>query len=154
MTTSDVAARRYRRAAISANPGCCAFLRGVKRVRHPERLGLHVRVVLGNTVALGPGKADLLQGIAETGSIAASGRRMGMSYKRAWMLVEAMNSMFAGPLVDAAKGGAGGGGAALTPLGDRMLVAYRRLEAAATKAGAAELAAMRRAVPRRRDGEA
>ncbi|MGH7156097.1 MAG: winged helix-turn-helix domain-containing protein, partial [Acetobacteraceae bacterium] len=76
-------------------------------MRHPDRLGLHLRVVLGGRVALGPGKAELLDGIAETGSIAAAGRRMGMSYKRAWLLVEEMNAMFADPLVNTAKGGAG-----------------------------------------------
>ncbi|MDE2005423.1 MAG: LysR family transcriptional regulator [Rhodospirillales bacterium] len=118
----------------------------MKRVRHPDRLGLHLRVVLGAEVAMGPGKAELLEGIAATGSIAAAGRRMGMSYKRAWLLVEAMNAMFAAPLVDAAKGGAGGGGAALTPLGARMLAAYRTLEAEAAERGAAELEAMRTAL--------
>jgi molybdate transport system regulatory protein len=107
----------------------------MKRVRH-----------LDGAVAMGPGKVELLEGIAETGSIAAAGRRMGMSYKRAWLLVEAMNAMFVGPLVGAAKGGAGGGGAALTPLGQRMLKAYRGLESAANKAGARELTAMRRAL--------
>lgn len=120
----------------------------MKRVRHPDRLGLHVRVVLGHAVALGPGKADLLEGIAQTGSIAAAGRRMGMSYKRAWMLVDAMNTMFRTPLVDAAKGGSGGGGAALTPLGTRMLDAYRRLESATARAGVREIAAMRQALRR------
>ena len=118
----------------------------MRKLRHPERLGLHLRVVLGAEVAIGPGKADLLQGVAETGSIAAAGRRLGMSYKRAWSLVEAMNAMFAEPLVEAAKGGAGGGGAALSPLGSAMLAAYRQLEAAAETAGAAELEAMRAAM--------
>jgi molybdate transport system regulatory protein len=115
----------------------------VKRVRHPERLGLHLRV----------GKAELLEGIKEIGSIAAAGRRMGMSYKRAWLLVEAMNTMFASPLVDAATGGPGGGGAALTPLGARLLDAYRRLEAAAARAGAAELALMGRSIQHARARE-
>jgi molybdate transport system regulatory protein len=115
-------------------------------VRHPNRLGLHVRVVLEGAVAMGPGKVELLEGIVETGSIAAAGRRMGMSYKRAWLLVEEMNAIFAGPLVDAAKGGPGGGGATLTPLGQRMLAAYRGLEAAAARAGARELAVMQRAL--------
>lgn len=110
--------------------------------------------MLGTDVALGPGKADLLEAIAETGSIAAAGRRMRMSYKRAWMLTEAMNQMFAKPLVDAAKGGAHGGGAALTPLGQRMLEAYRRLESHATAAGAAELTAIRRALSLHRGDEA
>jgi molybdate transport system regulatory protein len=110
------------------------------KLRHPERPGLHLRVVVGGGIAMGPGRAELLEGIRETGSIAAAGRRMGMSYKRAWGLVEAMNGDFAAPLVDAAKGGAGGGGAALTSLGTDILAAYRRLEEAAAQAGAAELA--------------
>ena len=120
----------------------------MRRVRHPDRVGLHVRVVLGGEVALGPGKAELLEGIAETGSIAAAGRRMGMSYKRAWTLVEAMNAMFAAPLVDAVKGGAGGGGASLTPLGSRILAAYRTVEERAAAACAAELATMQHALRR------
>ncbi|MGH7155481.1 MAG: winged helix-turn-helix domain-containing protein, partial [Acetobacteraceae bacterium] len=81
--------------------------------------------------------------------IAAAGRRMGMSYTRAWLLVEDMNAMFAEPLVNTAKGGAGGGGAALTRQGQRMLATYRRLEATAAKAGAAELAVLRQAIPQR-----
>ncbi|HUA76174.1 MAG TPA: LysR family transcriptional regulator [Acetobacteraceae bacterium] len=121
-----------------------------ERVRHPDRLGLHLRVVLrdpaGRSVAFGPGKADLLEAIAETGSIAAAGRRLGMSYKRAWGLVEALNAMFRAPLVDAAKGGAGGGGAALTRLGEEILAAYRALVAESSRAGAAPLAAIREAV--------
>ncbi len=125
----------------------------MRRVRHPERLGLHLRVLLGGAIAIGPGKAELLQGIAESGSIAAAGRRMGMSYKRAWSLTEEMNAMFAGPLVEAAKGGAGGGGAALTPLGARVLAAYRRLENAAAAAGEADLAELQAALraPARRE---
>jgi len=120
----------------------------LRSVRHPDHPGLHIRVVLDGKVAIGPGKADLLDGIAETGSIAAAGRRMGMSYKRAWTLVEAMNTMFAVPLVEAAKGGAGGGGANLTPLGAAMLAAYRRLQARAEDAATAELTAMRDALSR------
>jgi molybdate transport system regulatory protein len=116
---------------------------------HPERLALRLRVVLDGIPAMGPGKADLLAGIRETGSIAAAGRRMGMSYKRAWRLVETMNTTFCAPLVDAAKGGAGGGGAALTPLGERVLDAYRRLEDAARSAGSDALAFLRDALPPR-----
>jgi molybdate transport system regulatory protein len=123
-------------------------MHSMRRLRHPERLGLHLRVVLDGAVTMGPGKVELLEGIAETRSIAAADRRMGMSHKRAWLLlVEEMSTIFAGPLVDAAKGG--GGGRALTPLGQRVLTAYRGLEAAASKAGARELAAMQRALPKR-----
>lgn len=125
----------------------------MRRVRHPDRVGLHLRVVLGGDVVMGPGKAELLEGIAETGSIAAAGRRMGMSYRRAWTLVEEMNGLFRSPLVDAAKGGAGGGGAVLTAEGQRIVAAYRRLEAAAATAGAREVAVMQEAVaPPRGDG--
>ncbi len=116
------------------------------RVRHPDRLGLHLRVVLGQAVAIGPGKAELLRDIAETGSIAAAGRRMCMSYKRAWSLTEEMNAMFAEPLIEAAKGGAGGGGAALTPLGATVLAAYDRLREAATAACEPELAKLQAAL--------
>ena len=66
---------------------------------------------------LGPGKADLLELIAETGSIAAAGRRLGMSYKRAWSLVETLNAMFRDPLVESSRGGATFGGARLTENG-------------------------------------
>jgi molybdate transport system regulatory protein len=82
----------------------------------------------------------LLGHIAATGSIAAAGRQMDMSYKRAWELVEAMNQTFNAPLVAAVKGGAGGGGARLTALGEEILAAYRALEAAAANAGAAPMA--------------
>lgn len=98
------------------------------KVRHPQKLGARLRIVLGPEVAIGPGKADLLDGIRETGSIAASGRRMSMSYKRAWLLVEAMNGQFRGPLVVKEKGGVPVGGARLTELGERVLGLYRRMQ--------------------------
>lgn len=103
-------------------------------------LALRLRLLLGRDIVMGPGKADLLGAIAETGSISAAGKRMGMSYKRAWMLVETMNAAYAEPLVETARGGAGHGGAALTPLGARLLAAYRRLEEKARTLAAAEIA--------------
>lgn len=90
----------------------------------------------------GPGKADLLQGIADEGSISAAGRRMGMSYKRAWMLVEAMNAAFRDPLVESSRGGAAGGGARLTPAGHEALAHFRRLEDIVHHQGAAEIHAL------------
>ncbi len=92
---------------------------------HPE---FFLRLYLGEGEMIGPGKAALLEGIARTGSISAVGREMGMSYKRAWMLVETMNAMFAKPLVTSARGGAGGGGAALTETGQAVLALYRQIE--------------------------
>jgi molybdate transport system regulatory protein len=91
---------------------------------------------------LGPGKADLLERIRDTGSIAAAGRAMGMSYKRAWMLVETMNALFAAPLVESQRGGAGFGGAALTETGAQVLALWRRLEAKAAEAAMEETAAL------------
>jgi molybdate transport system regulatory protein len=105
---------------------------------------LRLRLYLAEDVMLGPGKADLLEGIHETGSIAAAGRRMGMSYKRAWLLVETLNGFFRSPLVQAATGGAKGGGAALTPLGQEVLARFRRIEAATKSACAAEVAALQK----------
>jgi molybdate transport system regulatory protein len=87
-----------------------------------------VRVLFGESVALGPGKADLLQAVVDTGSITRAARAMRMSYRRAWLLIDAMNRDFREPLVEAARGGPGGGGAALTPLGRDVLSRYRAME--------------------------
>lgn len=107
-------------------------------------LGLRIRIMFAPDVMIGPGKADLLDGIRETGSIAAAGRRMGMSYKRAWMLVETMNAGFAFPIVETTRGGANFGGSTLTEAGEEVLSLYRRLQAKAARATAGEVAAMRR----------
>lgn len=88
-----------------------------------------VRVDLPNGRQLGPGKARLLELVADHGSITAAGKAMGMSYRRAWLLIEDLNTSFDGKLVDAKPGGAGGGGATLTELGRHILAAYRAIEA-------------------------
>ena len=95
---------------------------------------LTLRIEIKGQQKFGPGKARLLELIAEYGSITAAARAMGMSYRRAWMLVDDLNSMFAGKLVDAKPGGAGGGGAHLTDLGRGVLAAYRRIEEHAASA--------------------
>ncbi|QHE89124.1 winged helix-turn-helix domain-containing protein [Hydrogenophaga sp. BPS33] len=92
------------------------------------------RVQVKHAVAIGPGKADVLQAIAETGSIAESGRRLGMSYQRVWSLVRAMNGDFIEPLVLTQRGGNAGGGAALTPTGAETLAIYRAIERDAERA--------------------
>lgn len=114
-----------------------------------ERPRLQLRIKLGDEIAFGPGKADLLEGIAAYGSIAAAGRAMGMSYKRAWRLVEQMNRIFRFPLVEAGKGGAHGGGTRLTKSGSHLLARYRALQRKAETAASAELAAFARAIDRR-----
>ncbi len=106
--------------------------------------GLRFRIVLRPGVAIGPGKADLLEAIAETASLTGAARRSGMSYKRSWLLVQEMNAAFATPLVETIKGGTGGGGGTqLTPLGHRILTRYREMEADAGKAIAAGVADLR-----------
>ncbi len=108
-----------------------------------KQVGARLRVVVEPDVAIGPGKADILEGIKETGSIAAAGRRMGMSYKRAWLLVETMNRCFKTPLVETSRGGRTRGGAVLTPTGALVLDSYRRMESLTEKAIAKEMAKLR-----------
>jgi len=103
---------------------------------------IRLRLLFGGDARLGPGKADLLELIRETGSISAAGRRMGMSYKRAWTLVETLNNIFCEPLVLSTRGGPSGGGASLTETGERVLAHYRQLEERARAAGAADIAAL------------
>lgn len=100
-----------------------------------------LRVLLGAAIAIGPGKADLLDAIAASGSISAAAKRMGMSYRRAWLLVDTMNGCFRGPLVASARGGAGGGGAQLTSLGAEVLARYRDMESKALDGLADDLSA-------------
>ena len=100
---------------------------------HPE---FFIRLYLARSLMMGPGKAALLEGIARTGSISAAGRDLGMSYKRAWMLVETMNAMFREPVVSSARGGPGGGGAILTETGRTALALYREIEAASVAVNA------------------
>lgn len=83
-----------------------------------------VRVTRGKDIAVGPGKMELLAAIREAGSISGAARRMQMSYRRAWMLVETMNSCFQKPLVETVTGGRAGGGAHLTPEGEKVLEGY------------------------------
>jgi molybdate transport system regulatory protein len=93
-----------------------------------------MRVLCGEEVALGPGKADLLALVAETGSIRAAAERMGMSYMRAWTLIRTMNGCFREPLVVASRGGKSRGGAVVTETGKKALKLYRTLEARSVKA--------------------
>ncbi|HTL56120.1 MAG TPA: hypothetical protein VL361_10605 [Candidatus Limnocylindrales bacterium] len=93
-----------------------------------------MRIVSGREVALGPGKADLLAWIAKTSSIREAADHMGMSYMRAWTLVQTMNACFRQPLVNACRGGKNHGGAVLTDTGRAVLDLYRELEAQSLRA--------------------
>ena len=99
-----------------------------------------IKVDFGTEVRLGPGKVRLLELIAETGSISAAARQMEMSYRRAWLLIDELNGIFGKPVVETAAGGAGGGGAKITPLGEAVIAAFRAIESEATDLVQAKLA--------------
>jgi molybdate transport system regulatory protein len=114
---------------------------------------LTLRIDFDDNRAVGPGKIKLLEWIDALGSISAAGRRMNMSYRRAWLLVDSLNRCFREPLVASHTGGANGGGAALTPAGAAVVRHYRAVEAAAQAAGSAHLDALTNALAERRSSE-
>lgn len=91
-------------------------------------LWLKIQIACGDALAMGPGKADLLEAIQSEGSISAAGRALGMSYRRAWLLVDEMNRCFDPPLVDTVKGGGLDRGSRVSPTGKAVLEAYREME--------------------------
>jgi len=109
--------------------------------------GLTLRVLGKRAPAMGPGKAELIERIAATGSISAAARAMGMSYRRAWQLVEALNQDYRERVVVTATGGTRGGGARVTPFGKRLLALYRAMEDKACAAIAADLRRFTRYIP-------
>ena len=114
-------------------------------------LKIKAQLYCGDELAMGPGKADLLEAIAREGSISGAGRAMGMSYRRSWLLVDSMNRCWQEKLVETVAGGGHGRGASLTASGQKVLAVYRTLEAglAATASDTvlAELDAMLRPEP-------
>ena len=104
------------------------------------------RVLLEGEIALGPGKVDLLEAIAECGSISRAAKQVTLSYRRAWDMVDTMNRCFSTPLVESSTGGRGGGGACLTPLGCRVVRLYRDMESAAVSATQKEWKALRQSL--------
>lgn len=100
---------------------------------------LSLRIDLANGARLGPGKAQLVALIEEHGSIRAAGAAMGMSYRRAWLLADEINRMFREPSIFTRHGGKSGGGAGLTPFGETLLKACRRMDAESRKALSADL---------------
>ncbi|MGA9778588.1 MAG: winged helix-turn-helix domain-containing protein [Limisphaerales bacterium] len=102
------------------------------------------RITSGREIAFGPGKAELLALVAETGSIGKAAIRMGMSYMRAWSLIQTMNASFKRPVIKAVRGGQARGGAELTETGRRVLALYRRVEKDSLKAIQADWRALRK----------
>ena len=112
-----------------------------------HRLSIRLDLVTGDRI--GPGKIALLEAIGATGSISGAARRLGMSYRRAWLLVEEVNAALCEPAVAAAPGGRQGGGAALTPVGARMIALYRSIERAAHSSASAQFRAVGRLARKR-----
>lgn len=101
-----------------------------KRDKNKPDIRPRLRIVAGRNIAFGPGKADLLDALQNSGSITEAAAALGMSYMRAWTLIRTMNRSFCGPLVEAIRGGTrGGGGAHLTDTGRDVLALYRQMEA-------------------------
>src|SRR6516165_5476115 len=99
---------------------------------------LSIRIDLASGDRIGPGKIALLEAIRSTGSISAAARSLGMSYRRAWLLVEEINRALRRPAVTAETGGRRGGGAIITPVGERVVGLYRAIEVHARAAASAE----------------
>jgi molybdate transport system regulatory protein len=100
---------------------------------------LRAQIFCADETAMGPGKAELLEAIDNTGSISGAGRALGMSYRRAWLLVDTMNRCWAEPMVETTAGGGAASGAHLTDFGRKVLAAYRALEASLFGAAEAPL---------------
>lgn len=100
---------------------------------------LQLKIRQGSTIVMGPGKLDLLRAIQVAGSISAAAKQMQMSYKRAWQLVDTMNSRFKTPLVISVAGGQHGGGAQLTPLGEAVILHFQNLQIKANAASQDEM---------------
>jgi molybdate transport system regulatory protein len=111
--------------------------------------GLTLRVIGAGSPAIGPGKAALVEHIAKSGSISSAARAMGMSYRRAWQLVEALNESFAEPVVVTAIGGTRGGGAKVTAFGMELVSRFRAMENKASAAIAGDLLQLTRRLKKR-----
>jgi molybdate transport system regulatory protein len=123
--------------------------RAAAQVEESRTAALTIRVDFGAFGYLGPGKIALMERISKHGSISAAGKEMGMSYRRAWLLVDEINHIFREPLVETQMGGSGGGGARLTKLGRDVVGRYRAIEGAAATATAADIRALKAALPER-----
>ena len=106
------------------------------------KVQFRIRVYRDNGIAIGPGKVALLETLAATGSITAAARELGMSYRRAWLLIDETNKALASPAVEAVAGGARGGGAVLTPVGQELVSLYREMEGTAREASRESMEAL------------
>lgn len=107
---------------------------------------LSIRIDLASGDRIGPGKIALLEAIRSKGSISAAARSIGMSYRRAWLLVEQINAALQEPAVTGITGGRRGGGAVVTPVGERIIKIYRAIETSARKSASGEFRAVEKII--------
>lgn len=112
---------------------------------HDASLGVRLRIDFGPRSSIGPGKITLLERIEASGSLSQAARELGMSYRRAWLLLDDLNHALVEPVTTASVGGVGGGGARLTPFGRKLIAAYREIEHASYDAAASRLAGLAKA---------
>ena len=117
-------------------------------------IGFSIRLDLTDCDSIGPGKVALLEAIRVQGSISAAARYLGMSYRRAWLLVEQINKSLSQPAVTAATGGASGGGAALTPVGEQVIELYRAIESRTRSSANSEFRALGKLIRHRQKARA
>jgi molybdate transport system regulatory protein len=125
------------RSRSSAKSARKAGIRSVTKQAPVVRFRL--RITAGKRIAIGPGKITLLEAIRETGSLTAAAKRLQMSYRRAWLLVDELDRSLETPAVESAQGGEHGGGNRLTPVGERLIQIYRRIESKATLSNALDI---------------
>ncbi|WP_374682426.1 winged helix-turn-helix domain-containing protein [Accumulibacter sp.] len=114
----------------------------MKNEAHEQGVLVRPRIHIGDDIEIGPGKIDLLCHVADGQSISAAARSLGMTYKRAWLLIDTLNQGFGRPVVETTSGGKGGGGSRLTPLGEALVARYQALEAKLSQAAQPELDAL------------
>jgi molybdate transport system regulatory protein len=117
-----------------------------------SRLHLSIRIDLPTSDRIGPGKVALLEAIRDAGSISAGARKVGMSYRRAWLLVEQINTSLQKPAVTSVAGGREGGGAVVTEVGRQIIQIYRSIEKAAQKSATGDFRAVEKIVRKRKSG--
>jgi molybdate transport system regulatory protein len=108
----------------------------------PKAVLLRPHLAIGDDITFGPGKIELLRKISEGHSISSAARALGLTYKRAWTLIDTLNRGFGRPVVETSSGGKGGGGTCLTPLGEELIAQYLALEVKAAAAVQTELEAL------------
>ncbi|MDR3097133.1 MAG: winged helix-turn-helix domain-containing protein [Paraburkholderia sp.] len=119
---------------------------GAPAQRSEPDVRFRMRVIQDGTIALGPGKVQLLEAVREHGSISAAARSLGMSYRRAWLLMDELNRALESPATVSEHGGQSGGGSTLTPVGEEIVRLYRGIEARAAAACAPEIEALKKLV--------